>query len=62
MSAAVAGVGELDFEVPGDVVDDGVGFGDVGVGGPAVGFELHALEADDGLGDGEPKLEGEGFR
>lgn len=52
-------VGEVNFEVSGDVVDDGVGGGDVWVAGYAVGLEAHAFESGDGFADGEAELDGE---
>ena len=50
---------EVQFEVSGEVVEDGLSLGDIGVGGGAHGFESHALEASDGLLDGQAVLEGE---
>ncbi len=52
-------VAEGEFEVAGDIVDDGLGFGDFGVACVAHRLEAHALEAFDGFFDGEAVLHGD---
>lgn len=58
--AACSAADEVEFEESCDVVDDGLGLGDFGVAGGAHGLEAHALEADDGVVDGQAVLDGEG--
>jgi len=55
-------LGEVEFEVAGDVVNDGAGLGDLGVAGGAHGLEAHAFESSDSVFDAQAVLHGEGER